>query len=130
MLWGLAVCENNEEGGKTSYRLKFLLQNKFSSKLEVVDAAKTGEFTYQFEMKGIMNSHVIFLGHVFASRVPDIFGHDFALPCLKDIVGREIALPCLRSFYQENLVTCPSTSVVLNADGTYSAVHQCLTCVR
>ena len=99
-------------------------------KLKVVDAAKTGEFTYQIEMKGIMNSRVIFLGHVFASRVPDIFGHDFALPCLKDIVGREIALPCLRYFYQENLVTFPSTSVVLNADGTYSAVHQCLTCVR
>ena len=33
-------------------------------------------------------------------------------------------------FCQENLVTCPSTSVVLNADGTYSAVHQCLACVR
>ena len=48
-------------------------------KLKVVDAAKTGEFTYQFEMKGIMNSHVIFLGHVFASRVPDIFGHDFCV---------------------------------------------------
>ena len=32
MLWGLAVCENNEEGGKTSYRLKFLLQTKFSNK--------------------------------------------------------------------------------------------------
>ena len=98
--------------------------------LKVVDAAKTGEFTYQFEMKGIMNSHVIFLSHFFASQVPDIFGHDFALPCLKDIVGREIALPCPRSFYQENLVTCPSTSVVLNTDGTYSVVHQCLACVR
>ena len=83
----------------------------------MIDSAKTEEFTYQIEMKGIMNSHVIFLGHVFASRVPDIFGHDFALPCLK-------------SFNQENLVTCPSTSVVLNADGTYSAVHQCLLCVR
>ena len=27
------MCENNEEGGKTSYRLKFLLQTKFSNKL-------------------------------------------------------------------------------------------------
>ena len=108
MLWGLAVCENNEEGGKTSYRLKFLLQTKFSNKLvyrlqkcklcvvptpkssgltdlvvsgewwvgeklKLVDTAKTGEFTYRIRMKGIMNTHVLFLAHGFASRVPEIF---------------------------------------------------------
>ena len=33
VLLGLIVCENNEEGGKTSYRLKFLLQTKFCNKL-------------------------------------------------------------------------------------------------
>jgi hypothetical protein len=34
---------------------------------------ETGEFTYHFEMKGIMNSPVPILAHSFASRLPEIF---------------------------------------------------------
>ena len=42
-------------------------------KLKLVDTAKTGEFTYRIRMKGIMNTHVLFLAYGFASRVPEIF---------------------------------------------------------
>ena len=42
-------------------------------KFETGRRYKTGEFTYHFEMKGIMNSPVHVLAHGFASRLPEIF---------------------------------------------------------
>ena len=41
--------------------------------MKLVDSTKTGEFTYYFGMKGIMNSPVPVFGHDFLLRLPEIF---------------------------------------------------------